>query len=163
MTKFVLYSFLLCSILGCQTETKRQENRIEHDESTLPPPPKNYDPNNIIGFACYEAGSMSNSVESFSKLLQNKDYNSVKDRLEKESPADRFLATFLCEKLFEKNLITLSSKELSQIDRNKKSSELVVICSGCTNEDELTMKELFSPQKNYCMDELEEWFKEKTN
>lgn len=163
MKKLIILIFILNLIFACQTEKQGQENVDDIDQSALPPPPKSYDRNNTIGFACYESGVMSNPVKSFSKILDNKDYNSLKSKLEKASPADKYLATFLCENLYERNLITLTLKELSQIDRNKNSEEFVTICSGCTNEDELTLKELFKSEENYLSDDLEEWLKEKIN
>ena len=64
------------------------------------------------------------------------------------------------EKLENKKLIKLTEKELVQITINKASEEKVAICAGCTNGEELTLKEMFSSEKNFLADSAEEWLNE---
>ncbi len=156
MTKKLVYVLLMSLIVSCQTNSKKEE--VDMNNFDLPIQ-KKHNENNIVGFACYEDGSTSKPVEIFSTILANKDYKKVKNKLEKTWPAEKFLATVICEKLVEKKLIILSESELHLIKKNKISKEEVETCSGCTNNDEVTLKDLFSNNKKYLMDQFYQWFK----
>ena len=141
---------------------KQQENSIAKEVIVQlpPPPPKVIDKNTLIGFACYYAGSKSNSVKKVSEILRDKNYANLKAKLFDVNPAEKYLATVACEKLQNKNLIKLTEKEFTQIKINKLSEEKVTICSGCTTEEKLTLKDMFSSKENFLSDSTEEWLNE---
>jgi hypothetical protein len=154
---FLLIAFI---IFSCK---KQQENNIAEEVIVkLPPPPapQVIDKNTLIGFACYSGGSKSNSVKKVSEILKNKNYKILKAKLYDMNPAEKYLATVACEELQNKNLIKLTEKEFIQIKINKLSEEKVTICAGCTNEEELTLKDMFSSIDNFLSDSTEEWLKE---
>lgn len=145
---------------------KQQENRSAKEVMVQlhpPPPPKVIDKNTLIGFACYYAGSKSNSVKKVSEILKNKNYTNLKTKLYDVNPAEKYLATVACEKLEKKNLIKLTEEEFTQIKVKKSSKEKVTICSGCTKEEELTLKNMFYSEDNFLSNSTEEWLNEMIN
>jgi hypothetical protein len=158
--KHILFLLIIFISFSCK---KQQENSIAKDviaQIPPPPPPKVIDKNTLIGFACYYAGSKSNSVKNVSEILKNKNYKELRAKLFEINPAEKYLATVACEKLQTKNLIELTEKEFTQIKINKISEEKVTICSGCTNEEKLTLKEMFNSKENFLSGSTEEWLKE---
>lgn len=143
--------------LGCK---KQQENSKVNEVLVQLPPPKVINKNTLIGFACYYAGSKSNSVKNISEILKNENYETLKAKLYDINPAEKYLATVACEKLQNKNLIKLTEKEFNQIKVNKSNEEKVTICAGCTNEEELTLKDMFSSEENFLSDSIKEWLNE---
>lgn len=155
MKKQILFYLLIFVLFGCKNEQK--EEVIQKTEVIKLPPRKiERDENNLIGFACYYSGQKSKPVKKFSEILLKKDYSIIIENLKAKNIADKYLATAICEKLSEKKLINLSEDELNQIKMNKNSSEKVSTCAGCTNDVTMTLKELFL-EKNYIMEETEEW------
>ena len=159
MKKFILL-FLLFAILSCQEKPTSEKKESNSKDLNLPPPPRAIDENNLIGFACYMAGERSEVVKNFSTLLKQKNYRILREKLTSTFPAEKYMATVLCEKLVFKHLLKITEQELIQIQNNKLSSDTLTICSGCTNEDDLTLKEMFSPSKNYLSAQFNEWFKQ---
>lgn len=144
MIKQISLVLLFFLITSCQ---KLQEiNDIRKEDS-------------LIGFACQFAGVESKSVKSITLILQNKDFFSVKKKLWSESPAEKYLATRACERLNKKNIIKLTKNELNQIEINKSSDEEISICQGCSNQEELTLSELFS-KETFLSISIEEWLNE---
>jgi hypothetical protein len=150
MTKQIYFLLIICLIFGCQKHEKIDDKII-----TIKLPKR--DKNNIVGFACFHAGSKSEPVKKISEILKNKNYKNLKGKLYNENPAEKYLATIACEKLEKKNLIKLTEMEFAQIKINKTSEEKVTICSGCTNEEELSMKDMFTSKQNFLADSAEEW------
>jgi len=157
--KQILFLLMIFITFSCK---KQQENSIAKEVIVQlpPPPPKVIDKNTLIGFACYYAGSKSNSVKKVSEILRDKNYANLKAKLFDVNPAEKYLATVACEKLQNKNLIKLTEKEFTQIKINKLSEEKVTICSGCTTEEKLTLKDMFSSKENFLSDSTEEWLNE---
>ena len=156
--KQILLLLLTFILFSCQKQ--QENNNTKETLEKLPPPRKVTDKRTLIGFACYYAGSESNSVKKISEILKNKNYTNLKAKLYEVNPAEKYLSTVACEKLVKKNLIELTEKEFTQIKVNKISEEKVTICSGCTNEEKLTLKEMFNSKENFLSDSTEEWLKE---
>lgn len=155
--------FLFLLIIFVTFSCKKQQDNSSDKEVLVKLPPlrqKVIDKRTLIGFACYYAGSQSNSVKKISEILKNKNYANLKTKLFDVNPAEKYLATIACEKLQNKNLIRLTEKEFTQIKINKLSAEKVNICSGCTNEKELTLKDMFSSKENFLTESTEEWLNE---
>jgi len=154
--KQIIFLLIIFIPFSCK---KQQENSSEKEVLVKLPPlrQKVIDKNTLIGFACYYAGSKSNSVNKISEILKYENYKDLKAKLFEINPAEKYLATVACEKLEQKNLIILTEKESNQIKVNKFSKEKVTICSGCTNEEELTLKEMFYSEDNFLSESTEEW------
>jgi hypothetical protein len=140
-------------MFGCQKQEK-----IDTKIITIKLPKR--DKNNIIGFACFYAGTKSEPVKKISEILKNKNYTTLKAKLYDVNPAEKYLATVACEKLETKKLIKLTEQEFAKIKINKGSDEKVTLCGGCTNEEELTLKEMFTSKENFLADSVEEWINE---
>lgn len=101
-----------------------------------------------------------NQLIKITEILKSKDYTTLKVKLYDESPAEKYLATIACEKLETKKLIKLTENEFAQIKINKTSEEKVTLCGGCTNEEELSLKQMFTSKKNFLAGSVEEWINE---
>lgn len=145
--------------LSCQEQKKSKEVQTNSADISIQSQSVKPD-DNLIGFACFEDGRKSQSVELFSELLTKKDYTGIRNRLVNENPAEKYLASIVCLKLQEKKMIELTTGEQKQIKSNKRSFDLVSICSGCTDREERTMLELFKPNQSFIHDEIEAWLKE---
>lgn len=150
MNKLLICLITVSIVFSCQTQ-KKETKKIDHptQSKTVDPP--------IIGFGCFADGSETNPVQLFSKLLSEKNYTEVKNRLYHSDPAEKYLATIVCLRLQEKKLIELSKDEEIRIKTNKQSKDIVELCSGCTEHDELTVRELFDPEWNSLYEETENW------
>jgi hypothetical protein len=155
--KQILFLFIFFLVFSCQ---KQQEKNTTEIITVKLPPRKVIDEKTLIGFACYYAGSKSNSVKNVSEILKNKNYANLKLKLYDVNPAEKYLATVACEKLETKKLIKLTEQEFAQIKINKESDEKVTLCGGCTNEEELTLKEMFTSKEIFLADSIEEWINE---
>jgi len=144
------FSFLSCTF---NTNTFKNSN-IE----TVSPPvfnPNNYDK---IGFACGEGGEGTALVDEFAKLITDKNYKQLRAGLYSPNPGVVYLATISCEKLAEERLIKLNGEELEQIEKNRHKSDTIYTCSGCTNSEYFTVKQLLSDTTNYIRTEAGWWF-----
>ena len=162
MIKLILLLSVISISANCNTHKRTEENQKQIEEFP-PPPARKIDKDNLIGFACYYSGSMSDPVKMFSNFLRKKDYKSIRKKLHDASPAERYLSTVTCERLLHKGLIKLTDTELNQIAKNKESKALISICSGCTSQEELTMQELFYSEKNFLSDNTKNWLQEMIN
>ncbi|WP_143394886.1 hypothetical protein [Flavobacterium sp. 11] len=153
MIKQIYFLLIISLMFGCQKQEK-----IDTKIITIKLPKR--DKNNIIGFACFYAGTKSEPVKKISEILKNKNYTTLKAKLYDVNPAEKYLATVACEKLETKKLIKLTEQEFTQIKINKESDEKVTLCGGCTNEEELTLKEMFTSKENFLADSVEEWINE---
>jgi hypothetical protein len=158
MTKKIVFYLLIFLSFSCKKETN-QELTTENKIIRLPPKII-IDENTVIGFACYNSGKKSEPVKKFSKILVEKKYPIILKELNSINIADKYLATVICEKLLKKKLINLTEKEINQIKKNKNSNESVNTCAGCTNQEKMTLKELFTAEKNYIAEETEDWLNE---
>ena len=159
--KQILFLLIVFIAFSCQKQQEKNNAKVNIENIPPPPPPRKViDEKNMIGFACYHAGSKSKPVEKISEILKNKNYTTLKVKLYDVSPAEKYLATVACEKLEAKKLIKLTEKEFAQIKINKASDEKVTLCGGCTNEEELTLKEMFTSEENFLVDSVEEWINE---
>ncbi|NHM08374.1 hypothetical protein G4D82_14185 [Flavobacterium sp. CYK-4] len=146
---------LIFLIVPCFINCNQKAEITENSKIVLPPPPKVFDKNNLIGFACYYDGEESNPVKLFGELIKSKKYSLIINKLKSETAAEKYLSTIVCKRLEQKKIITLTKSELDQINQNMISQKKVTICSGCTEEDELTIEEMFSD--NFLSDDVEEW------
>lgn len=155
MKKQIIFLFLIFPFMSC---VNREENAFQQQDEKieLPPPPKKIDQQNLIGFACYYSGKKSEPVKRFSNLLTEENFTQIREKLNSKFIAEKYLSTIVCLRLDEKKIISLSQVELNQIEKNKISNEKLTICSGCTNEDELSLKELLT-SKTYISNEVERW------
>ncbi len=151
---FVLALLLIC--LSCQGQKNQKQQKI----ASMQAKPIVNRTDNLIGFACFEGGSESNMAALFSNLLTEKQYSTIVSKLYSNNAAEKYLATIVCERLHAKALIKLSKTELKQIKINKSGKDMVSICSGCTDWNELSIQELFKSDKNFLADATERWLKE---
>lgn len=158
LMKQILLLLIVFILVGC--EKQQGNNSAKEVILQPPPPPKKINKNTLIGFACYYGGSKSNSIKKVSEILKNKNYETLKAKLYDINPAEKYLATVACEKLENKNLIKLTEKEFAQIKVNKSNEEKVTICAGCTNQEELTLKDMFSSEENFLSGSIKEWLNE---
>jgi len=153
--KQILFLFIVFITFSCQKQQEKNNSKVTIVK--LAPPQKVIDEKTLIGFACYYAGSKSKPVKKISEILKSKNYTTLKVKLYDVSPAEKYLATVACEKLETKKLIKLTEKQFAQIKINKASEEKITLCGGCTNEEELTLKQMFSSEENFLADSVEEW------
>ena len=113
----------------------------------VPPPPNSTELEQVIGYACYFSGTPTEIVVKFHKLIVKKRYKKIKAYLYSKKPAEKCLAALSCMMLGEKNYITLTSKEKTEIQKITNSKEQISFCSGCTVGFPTTIKEFFE-QKN---------------
>ena len=156
--KQILFLLIVFIAFSCQKQEEKNNAKVTIENP--PPPPKVIDEKTLIGFACYYAGSKSKPVKKISEILKSKNYTTLKVKLYDVSPAEKYLATVACEKLEAKKLIKLTEKEFAQIKINKASEEKVTLCGGCTNEEELTLKQMFTSKENFLADSVKEWINE---
>lgn len=160
MRKYILLFAIISIFLNCnKKEIKNIETQKENLELPAPPPPREIDKNNLIGFACYYSGRKSDPVKLFSELNVGKQYSIIRKKLQSTSSAEKYLATIVCEKLQQKKLIRLTQKELNLIEENKMSLEKMTICSGCTRQEEFTIKEMLT-DNNFLSETIERWLAE---
>lgn len=152
--------FLLLFLLAFSCQKQQDENTKKEAIVKLPPPPRVIDEKTLIGFACYYEGRKSKPVEKITEILKIKDYNTLRAKLYDSSTAEKYLATVTCEKLETRKLIKLTEKEAIQVKINKASNEKVTLCGGCTNEEEFTLKQMFTSEENFLSDSVEEWLME---
>lgn len=107
----------------------------------------------MIGFGCYSNGRQSETVEKFDELLEEKKYNDFIYFLSSENNAEKALATFICEKLNKLKKIELTLENLEQIEKIKNSDELVSVCSGCTYFEKIPIKNLFSKEEKFLLED----------
>lgn len=155
--KQILLLLIIFIVFSCQ---KQLENNNTKATIVKLPPRKLINEKTLIGFACYYAGSKSKPVKKITEILKSKNYTTLKVKLYDESPAEKYLATIACEKLETRKLIKLTENEFAQIKINKASEEKVTLCGGCTNEEELSLKQMFTSKENFLADSVEEWINE---
>lgn len=156
MNKVFSILVIMISCLGCQGQKNlRQKKSAPAQSQSIA-----RETDNLVGFACSEGGSESNIVRQFSEFLIGKDYPSIRSKLFSANPGEKYLATVVCQRLYQKQFIELSKKELKQIKSNKSSKDVVSICSGCTDWNKLTIQELFKSDRNFLKDRTEQWLKE---
>lgn len=148
--------FILFIVIGCMNDNKNEKKDLENEITELPPP-LIVDKNSFVGFACGPSGESSEIVDSITEILKNKKYNELKKNLFSNKPAEKYLATFTCLKLLEKETIELDADELNQIAENKKSDLKISFCSGCTIRESYKMAQLFSGKTELGSD-AEFWF-----
>ena len=159
INKTLLILITISVSLSCQEQEKIKEVQTKRADISIQSKSVKSD-DNLIGFACFEDGRKSQSVELFSELLTKKDYTGIRNRLVNKNPAEKYLASIVCLKLQEKKMIELTTEEKKQIKSNKRSFDLVTICSGCTDWEERTILELFQPNHTFLKEEIEVWLKE---
>jgi len=145
--------------ISCNKNKKIEKNEVKKELIKLPPPPKRIDKNSLVGFACGYSGESSETVNVITEILENKKYAELKNKIISNKPAEKYLATFSCIKLFEKGIIKLDENELNQIEKNKRSNLKIYFCGGCTYNENYKMSQLFSEETEFNL-ELENWFKQ---
>ena len=97
---------------------------------------------NLIGFGCGYSGMASSSVFEMDSLVLTSDYNSIRKNLSSLNSSKKCLSVIVCEILYDKGLIELTTKELKAIKNSYNSSKRISVCSGCTYFEETTMKDI---------------------
>lgn len=108
----------------------------------------NIDVKEMVGFACYEGGTQSKSVQKVSLLIDKKKYNSIIKLLDSENNAEKFLAVIVCEKLSELNKLSLTKELENKIATIYESEGITSVCSGCVYWDKLTLKKMLEKGNN---------------
>lgn len=104
--------------------------------------------NTILGFACGGTGNATKAVHNVYQTMVEKKFQEVTKLLYSKSPAEKFLAVIICEKLAEKRKIELTQKDLDKIKNLYHSDELVHVCGGCTFEGSLKMSVLLNAKED---------------
>lgn len=159
MKKQFLMLLTIFVFLSCNEQKDLKTPIKQKEESVYISPPRKIDENSLIGFACYSSGRKSKPVTEINKLLLSKDYSGIREKLYSKSVAERYLATVVCQRLEQKKTLSLTQTDQHQIEKNKNSDEKITICSGCTNEEEMRMKALFSSE-TFLSDYLKDWLNE---
>ena len=107
----------------------------------------NVDKNEMVGFACYFAGTPSKTVEKYIQKLNNGNYKWISKKLNSENNAEKYMSVITLEKLSELGKYKFNKTELKLIAEIKQSEELVSICSGCTYFEKVSLKELLTEKK----------------
>jgi len=107
----------------------------------------NVDKNEMVGFACYFAGTPSKTVEKYIQKLNNENYKWISKKLNSENNAEKYMSVITLEKLNKLGKYKLNKTELTLIAEIKQSEELVSICSGCTYFEKVSLKELLTKKK----------------
>jgi hypothetical protein len=68
-----------------------------------------------------------------------------------------YLSTISCERLKDEGLIQLNKSELKQIQENKTKTDTIYTCSGCTDSEYYTVKELLIDTNNLIHIEANWW------
>jgi hypothetical protein len=154
--KALIALILVSIVVSCAQEQKSDEPKTR--KFSLPViNPHHHDE---IGFKCGEGGASTVLVRKFSKLIRKKNYKQIRAGLYSTKPSMCYLATFSCEKLAERGLIQLNKNERNQINENKKNTESVFVCSGCTDSGDFTVKQLLTDTSHFMKIEAGWWFDE---
>jgi predicted peroxiredoxin len=104
----------------------------------------NVDKKKMVGFGCYYTGQPTKTVEEVTELLLKKKYKTISDLLKSGHEGEKFLATISLEKLAVLGQYELSDNEKELIKKIKTSGDKVLVCSGCTYFDKVSLKKMFS-------------------
>lgn len=143
----------MLTLESCTTNSKLDETSLEEEllpELNL----NNYDE---IGFGCGYDGKGTKLVEEFTEFIKNKDYKKIKSNLFSKSAGVLYLATVSCEYFAKEGVIKLNKIELEQINQNKNKTDSLYTCSGCTESEVFTIKQLMNDSNNYIKVESEWW------
>lgn len=154
MKKWRLHFFFLMLVLASCSKTQNVSVKPEDEIIEIPDIPER-DNENTIGFACGFSGTSSDAVASVSYLAENKKYETLKSALYKETPAKRYLASVVCERLEKNKKLSLTPEERLQLTQNKNSQEEVHVCSGCTYFEKQSLKVL--NKEEFFTNRVEEW------
>ncbi len=101
-----------------------------------------------LGFGCSVDAQSTRPVLNMTQLFTEKRFDDIRQLLNSELPADRFLATIVLEKLNAKKELEITGDELKMIKEIKASNQMVPFCSGCTLWTEIPLKDLFDEKTN---------------
>ena len=104
------------------------------------------DKDEMVGFACYFAGKQSKTVKKVTRKLENKNYKWIAEKLNSDNNAERYMSVITLEKLNELKKYELTEKDKKLIEKIKKSTELVSVCSGCTFFQKIELKDMFTDE-----------------
>ena len=131
--KFYLYFFfslLLFSVDGFSQEP----NKITSDKA--------------IGASCFFSGSPTPIMKYFSSLIDDKNYDKIKSELFSSKTTHQFLSSLILEELLDNEIVKITNAEKNRLEKVKKSDKKILICSGCTYLNEISIREFFKT-KNY--------------
>jgi hypothetical protein len=102
------------------------------------------DEKEIVGFACSYSGRPTKPVIKVAKMLQAKKYKEVASLLSSENQAEKYLAVISVEKLAAIGKYELSDTEKILISKARSSHKVVLICSGCTYFDKVSLMKMLA-------------------
>jgi|SRR5690554_5418280 len=111
----------------------------------------------ILGFACYEAGTSTAAVQKVEALIDEGKYDKIMKLLDSANTAERFLAVVACEKLAERGVLTLTEYQKKRIIENYNSERKVYVCAGCVYQDELELQTILHKENDFRRS-AEHWF-----
>lgn len=103
----------------------------------------NIDELKMVGFACFYEGRETKVVRRFGKLLEQKKYSKIKGMLKSANTAKVYLSVVCLERLETNGEVIISAKDKSLIEKIRKSTELVAVCSGCIPHPGIELKDAF--------------------
>ncbi len=154
MKHILTTSLFLLVLLSCTSHTQTAKAPKTELALDLVFNPNHYDE---IGFACGGGGQGTMLVKEFTQLVKDKNYQELKENLYSSKPGAVYLATVSCEKLVEEEMIKLNEKELEQIEKNRSKTDTIYTCSGCTESEYYTVKQLLNDSTGYEM-KAKQWF-----
>jgi hypothetical protein len=81
----------------------------------------------------------------------------LKANLYSPNAGNVYLSTISCERLKAEGLLQLNKTELKQIEQNKTKTDTLYTCSGCTDSEYYTVRELFIDTNNMLHKEADWW------
>lgn len=155
MKSVLIVLFFMLVLFSCTSNTEATKDSNIETFSLPAVNPNNYDE---IGFACGAGGRGTVLVNEFAKLITDKSYNQLKTNLYSSKPGVIYLATISCERLAKEEMIKLNDTELTQIKKNRNKADTIYTCSGCTESEYFTLKQLLNDTTNYMRMNAGWWF-----
>lgn len=160
-TMKLIAPILLILLISCTSKKSVSKNSIEYKETVDELFIEDWkEPQ--IGFACYDGGQETSIVRQFRHWFEQHKFDSITSELFSEHPSSVFLATFLSEKLEKERMIHLSEAKKNQILRNRQKTDLIYTCSGCTEFQNFSLKQVLTDSTNYILEEANWWFEDLT-
>ena len=103
----------------------------------------------MLGFTCYYGGTPSNSVIIIDSLVGTSNFQTIKKNLNSRKGSIQFLAIVICEYLVKIEKDSLSESEIKIIKKAYSSKKKISVCSGCTNFDQIELKELLNDKDSW--------------
>lgn len=110
---------------------------------------QDYPEKEMIGFGCWSEGRQTKVVKKGMDLIDRRDYNSLRNLLNKKNAAKQFFGVVALSKLDSAGIIALSESEINKIKSIRNSKRRVAFCSGCIVFGDATLKDALSIEEKH--------------